>query len=163
MMRALAIGERFGRESCSLARAMEPPTALFLPRQLPYPLTVQRLLRPATEPHPAQARLLEQLKSPALVKTDSLLTYSFRNTHGEREVRVWESPVAGELQKWCIDEGQLLLDARYARLRLAAPAELIPPANPSCWSKSRAPTPCSTRVNAPSAARTSLRGSSIDL
>lgn len=77
-----------------------PPTPLSLPRSLPYPITIQRLNKPV---------------GAEVKKTDSLFTYSFKQKKvdepgEERLVRVWESPVDGELVSWEISEGQKLTE-----------------------------------------------------
>jgi hypothetical protein len=83
-----------------------PPTPLYLPHSLPYPIQIQRLhLKPSS----------------SLTKTAPLFTYSYAvKTVGkklgdkvERESKVWESPVGGLLCKWGVKEGETLVDAAY--------------------------------------------------
>ncbi|GAA5844154.1 hypothetical protein JCM11251_002452 [Rhodosporidiobolus azoricus] len=89
-----------------------PPTALRLPASLPYPLTVQRIhARPGT----------------TVYKTHPLLTYSFvppkpdEDGRRERQVRVWESPVEGEVVSWAAREGDVIRDHRNAIVKIKEP------------------------------------------
>lgn len=75
-------------------------TPLHLPRGLPFPITIQRLL--STPPNHVS-------------KTQPLLSYSFNlpNLHDrESQVRVWECPIQGELLKWCVKVGDVLLNSK---------------------------------------------------
>lgn len=88
---------------------MEEPTAIYLPNALPYPLKIHRLLVPASS-----------TTNPATVsKTTPLFSYSYQplqrkqdTTLPDRQARVYESPVGGDIVEWCVREGQELLDAR---------------------------------------------------
>lgn len=78
-----------------------PATPLFLPFSLPYPITIQRILARPT--------------SSSIPRLAPLLSYAYTATHDgvkERMVKVWESPVEGEVIKWDVKEGQVLRDAR---------------------------------------------------
>lgn len=78
-----------------------PATPLFLPHSLPFPLTVQRIHSPTGS---------------AVRKTQSLCTYSYtvltKEGKKEREVKVWESPVQGDVTQWDLREGEVIKDAR---------------------------------------------------
>ena len=95
---------------------MEAPTALYLPGSLPWPVTINRILRPSKTTHPANSRLLAESKSPSVSKTDALFSYSFQTTDRagieSKETRMWDSPVGGEIVTWYIQEGAVLRDAR---------------------------------------------------
>jgi len=74
------------------------PTALYLPDSVEYPITIQRLNKPIG----AQVN-----------KTDALFTYSFKATKvdepgEERQVRVWESPIEGQITKWELKVNQVI-------------------------------------------------------
>ncbi|GAA5856535.1 hypothetical protein JCM9279_003013, partial [Rhodotorula babjevae] len=78
-----------------------PATALSLPRALPFPVTVQRIHSPVgTTVH----------------KTHTLLTYSFvphlpdEDGNRVRQVRQWESPIAGDVVQWAVRAGDLVRD-----------------------------------------------------
>lgn len=78
-----------------------PATPLFLPYSLPYPITIQRRLAPTS--------------STPIPRLAPLLSYAYTATHDgvkERMVKVWESPVEGEIVKWDVNEGQVIRDAR---------------------------------------------------
>lgn len=85
-------------------------TSLRLPHNLPYPVIIQRLhLLPPTINNNTSKNETEKEIVTKVNKTDRLLTYSYfiENEEGkrEKEVRVWESPVNGDLVKWCVREG----------------------------------------------------------
>lgn len=85
-------------------------TSLRLPHNLPYPIIIQRLhLLPPPIIKNSSNNDTETEIVTKVNKTDRLLTYSYfiENEEGkkEKEVRVWESPVNGDLIKWCIREG----------------------------------------------------------
>lgn len=77
-----------------------PPTPLYLPHTLSFPLTITRLLA----------------STPRVRKTSPLFSFSYLVSRPdgsrEREVKVWESPVEGEVVKWGVKEGDVLKDAR---------------------------------------------------
>lgn len=78
------------------------PTPLYLPHSITYPITIQRLNKPLG----GQVR-----------KTDALFTYSFKAKKSdepgeERLVRVWESPIQGEITKWEIQVNQVITNSR---------------------------------------------------
>lgn len=78
-----------------------PATPLFLPYSLPYPITVQRRLAPTS--------------STPIPRLAPLLSYAYTATQDgvkERLVKIWESPVEGEIVKWDVKEGQVIRDAR---------------------------------------------------
>ncbi|GAA5893047.1 hypothetical protein JCM8208_004329 [Rhodotorula glutinis] len=78
-----------------------PATALSLPRALPFPITVQRIHSPI---------------GTTVRKTATLLTYSFVPAHPDedgnrvRQVRQWESPIAGDVVQWAVRAGDLVRD-----------------------------------------------------
>lgn len=95
---------------------MEAPTALYLPGSLPWPVTINRILRPSKTAHAANSRLVAKSSTPTVAKTEALFSYSFQTTDRsgleKQETKVWESPVSGEIEQWFISEGAVLLDAR---------------------------------------------------
>lgn len=86
---------------------MASVTTLRLPHNLPYPISIQRL-------HVLPSK--NSTSTNTINKTDTLLTYSYyvETPEGtrEKEVRVWESPVNGELIKWCVREGDSLRNSK---------------------------------------------------
>ena len=54
--------------------------------------------------------------STSVLKTQSLCTFSYAVTtkegKKEREVKVWESPVEGQVTEWVVREGETIRDAR---------------------------------------------------
>lgn len=79
---------------------MLPPTPLYLPYSLPFPITLQRLTAPT---------------SSNILKSAPLFTYSYHATLDgirERQVSSWHSPVQGQIVNWAVKEGQLISDAR---------------------------------------------------
>jgi len=86
-----------------------PPTPLCLPSSLPFPLTIHRL---------------HSSPNSQVNKTQQILTYSYLqpkpNEQGkrERQVESWDSPVEGQLVKWDIKEGQILMDSSCVELYL---------------------------------------------
>ncbi|GAA5985321.1 hypothetical protein JCM11641_005393 [Rhodosporidiobolus odoratus] len=90
----------------------QAPTSLSLPRNLPYPITIQRIHAKAGS---------------TVQKTQSLLSYSFiparpdNDGKRERQVRVWESPLAGQVDSWAVREGDLVRDNRQALVRIREP------------------------------------------
>ncbi|GAA6022101.1 hypothetical protein JCM10207_000762 [Rhodosporidiobolus poonsookiae] len=89
-----------------------PPTALALPKSLPFPITVQRIHAP---------------RGATVRKTQTLLTYSFTPPNAdeqgrrERQVRAWESPVDGDLHSWAVREGDVVRDNRQEVVRIQEP------------------------------------------
>ncbi|ORY66918.1 hypothetical protein BCR35DRAFT_322307 [Leucosporidium creatinivorum] len=86
-----------------------PPTPLYLPYSLPYPITLQRILAPTSSQIP---------------RLTPLLSYAYSATHDgvkERMVKVWESPVEGEIIHWNVKEGQVLRDASQAIVHIREP------------------------------------------
>ncbi|GAA5896864.1 hypothetical protein JCM6882_005053 [Rhodosporidiobolus microsporus] len=89
-----------------------PPTPLRLSASLPYPLTVQRIHAPPG----TQIR-----------KTQALLTYSFvpqkpdDDGRRDRQVRVWESPIEGEVVSWAAREGDVIPNHRNAIVKIKEP------------------------------------------
>lgn len=78
------------------------PTPLYLPHSINYPITIQRINKPT---------------GAQVSKTDGLFTYSFKakktdSPGEERLVRVWESPVEGEITKWEIKVNQVITNGR---------------------------------------------------
>ncbi|KPV72112.1 uncharacterized protein RHOBADRAFT_55955 [Rhodotorula graminis WP1] len=78
-----------------------PATSLSLPRALPFPITVQRIHSPV---------------GTTVQKTATLLTYSFvpalpdEDGNRVRQVRQWESPIAGDVVQWAVRAGDLVRD-----------------------------------------------------
>jgi hypothetical protein len=76
-----------------------PPTPLFLPSDLNYPVTINRLhVTPG-----AQVR-----------NTQPLFSFSHwvaKDGSREREVSVYESPVEGQVIKWSVREGDVIRTA----------------------------------------------------
>ena len=78
------------------------PTPLYLPHSVPYPITIQRL---------------NKSTGAQVGKTDALFTYSFKAKKAdepgeERLVRVWESPVEGEITKWEVEVNEVISNGR---------------------------------------------------
>ncbi|KAI5481789.1 RNA polymerase II CTD phosphatase Fcp1 [Pseudohyphozyma bogoriensis] len=75
----------------------QPPTPIYLPRALPYPLTVNRLFATPTS---------------TVRKTQQLFSYSYFATgedgHREKQIRVYESPVGGQVKSWAVREGDVV-------------------------------------------------------
>lgn len=79
-----------------------PPTALMLPRTLPYPITVHRLhLSPGDR----------------VVRTKPLFSYSYLNPRNDgsgaadKLIRDWDSPIEGDVVSWGVKIGEVLRDS----------------------------------------------------
>ncbi|GAA5883837.1 hypothetical protein JCM16303_007405 [Sporobolomyces ruberrimus] len=89
-----------------------PPTALHLPSNLPFPLTIHRLHSPPNS---------------QVEKTQAILTYSYvpvkPDQEGKRErvVESWDSPVQGIVVKWDIKEGQHVQDSSRPIVHIREP------------------------------------------
>jgi hypothetical protein len=95
-----------------------PLTSLSLPRSLPFPLTIQRVLAP---------------RNSTVHKTQVLLTYSYlpskpdHNGNRDRQVRSWESPVAGDVVSWAVREGDIVRDHTYVLFSRSYTSVFLPP------------------------------------
>ncbi|GAA6039105.1 hypothetical protein JCM8097_005327 [Rhodosporidiobolus ruineniae] len=89
-----------------------PPTSLSLPKALPFPLTIHRI---------------HATKGTTVDKTQHLLSYSYQppstaeDAAPERAVRVWESPVHGEVVRWEVREGDQVTTSRQAVVQIKEP------------------------------------------
>lgn len=95
-----------------LSLSMEAATAVYLAPSLPFPITIHRLLRPSTQSHSVNSALIVNLKTTEIQKTQSLFTYSFAGNTGIREVRMWECPISGVVEQWCVQEGAIIKDSK---------------------------------------------------